>query len=117
ESRGGDELLRVLRVVGSTGDLRRYVPGGVCRWERGAADLHEAVEDDLVHRVSVDRLLERLPKLRARGERRTHVRIGQIADAVLVADVDEDRLPPELGRLEHPQAGGLPHAGELRRRN
>ena len=71
----------------------------------------EAAEDDLVQRVAVDRLLERLPQLRARRERRADVRVRQVADAVLVADVDADALPAELGRLDHPQARGLLDAG------
>ena len=104
-------------VVRRARNLRRVVPGGVCRWDQGAADLHEAAEDDLVHRVSVDRLLERLPQLRARRERRAHGRVRQVAEAVLVADVDEDALPAELGRRDHPQARGLPDARELGRRD
>ena len=43
---------------------------------------YEAAEDDPVQRVAVDRLLERLPQLRARRERRADVRVRQVADAV-----------------------------------
>ena len=97
EARRGDELLRVLRVVRRARDLRRVVPGGVRRRDQRAARLHEAAEDDPVQRVAVDRLLERLPQLRARGERRADVRVRQVAGAVLVADVDDDARASRAG--------------------
>ena len=43
----------------------------------------DTAEDDLVHRVPVDRLLECLAQRRARRQRRADVRVRQVADAVL----------------------------------
>ena len=59
--------------------------------------LHEPAEDDPVQRRAVDRLLERLPQLGARGERRAHVRVGRVAGAVPVADVDDDARASRAG--------------------
>ena len=66
--------------------------------------LRGAAEDDPVHRVAVDRLLECLPQSRARGERRADVRVRQVADTASVPDVDEDASPAEPIRLD--DAGG-----------
>src|SRR5262245_49743359 len=67
--------------------VRRTLVASCCsvrRRDRGAADLYEPVEEDLP---------EDLTQLRARGQRRTHVRVRQVAEAAVVAHVVEDSRP------------------------
>src|SRR6266545_4834292 len=115
DSRPRDELLRVGRIV------RRALHGCVVprarRGDRRAAGQVRPVEHDLVQGFAVDRLLERLAQGRARRDLRADVRVRQLAEAVLVPEVDRDPLVAEARRLEDLQAGRALDARELRGRD